>query len=393
MNEYPISSFALLFPPMLDEEFDNLVNSIKENGLLEPIALWHGKIIDGRHRYEACKETGVECRFVELEEDIDPIAYIIAKNDIRRHLTTSQRAIIAYKLVEKSKTLEPSGSVGSGNGKFSIFENLPEFKEETSKNEELTEQEASQIFKVNPKTIKFAQKVVTQGSPSIQKAVESGQIAVSDAANIVHESKQVQEQAVKAVIEGRAKNVTAAINARNRKQMAKNPPPLPTGQYRTIVIDPPWQIEKIPREVRPNQHGLDYPTMSVEEIGTIELPLAPDAFVFLWTTQKYLHDAFHILEQWNVNHRFTMVWHKPGGIQPYNYAQSNVEFILVGAKGNPLFIDLKSFYAGFKAPRAEHSVKPEEFYDVVRRVTIAPRLDMFSRRSIDGFDIWGNEVS
>ena len=50
---------------------------------------------------------------------------------------------------------------------------------------------------------------------------------------------------------------------------------------------------------------------------------------------------------------------------------------IIGAKGNPLFTDLTSFKAGFEAPRAEHSVKPEEFYDVVRRVTAEP-LDMFA---------------
>lgn len=392
MLEYPISEIAFIFPPMLDEEFDKLVNSIQENGLVEPIALWRGEIIDGRHRYKACQQLGIESRVVELEDDIDPIAYIIAKNEVRRHLTTSQRAMIAYKLIEKSKTLKPAPSLDFRDIKFNDSEKQNPSQVEKSKNGRLTQQNVSNVLNVTETTIGFAKKVATKGSPTVQKAVESGQIAVSDAANIVEESKRVQTQMVKAVISGKAKNVTGAINARNRKELAENPPQLPKGEYRTIVIDPPWQIEKIPREVRPNQHGFDYPTMSVEEIGDIKLPLAPDAFVFLWTTQKYLHDAFHILERWEVNYRFTMVWHKRGGIQPYNYAQSNVEFILVGAKGNPLFIDLKSFKAGFEAPRGKHSVKPEAFYDTVRRVTAEPRLDMFSRRKIDGFDVWGNEV-
>lgn len=177
-----------------------------------------------------------------------------------------------------------------------------------------------------------------------------------------------------------------------RQQLIENPPPLPTGQYRTIVIDPPWPMTKIKREVRPNQEGLDYPTMSVEAIAAMTLPLPLDAFVFLWTTQKYLPDAFNILKSWGLKYRFTMVWHKNGGIQPYNCAQFNGEFVLVGSKGAPIFADLKAFNTIFYASRNGHSVKPDEFYDLVRRVTIAPRLDMFSRREIDGFDVWGNEV-
>ena len=177
-----------------------------------------------------------------------------------------------------------------------------------------------------------------------------------------------------------------------RQQLVENPPPLPTGQYRTIVIDPPWPMKKIKREVRPNQEGFDYPTMSVEEIGAMSLPLADDAFVFLWTTQKYLPDAFSIFKSWGLKYRFTMVWQKNGGIQPYNCAQFNCEFVLVGSIGNPIFADLKAFNTVFYAPRKGHSVKPEEFYDLVRRVTLSPRLDMFSRRQIKGFDVWGNEV-
>lgn len=177
-----------------------------------------------------------------------------------------------------------------------------------------------------------------------------------------------------------------------RQQLIENPPPLPTGEYRTIVIDPPWPMTKIKREVRPNQEGFDYPTMSVDEIGSMPLPLADDAFVFLWTTQKFLPDAFNIMDSWDLKYRFTMVWHKNGGIQPYNCAQFNCEFVLLGSKGAPVFADLKAFNTVFYAARNGHSVKPEEFYDLVRRVTLAPRLDMFSRREIDGFEVWGNEV-
>ena len=199
---------------------------------------------------------------------------------------------------------------------------------------------------------------------------------------------------------------TALIEEGRRKRMEKsreevrlqrhllidNPPEIPAGQYRTIVVDPPWPMEKIEREVRPNQAGFDYPTMSIEEIASMTLPIADDAFVFLWTTQKFLPSAFRIMEAWDLKYRFTMVWHKNGGIQPYNSAQFNCEFVLLGSKGAPLFADLKAFKTAFNAPRQGHSIKPDEFYDLIRRVTLEPRLDMFSRREIEGFDVWGNEV-
>ena len=194
--------------------------------------------------------------------------------------------------------------------------------------------------------------------------------------------------------EGREKRKTAKRQKvrEQREQLIAKPPELPENNYRTIIVDPPWPMEKIEREVRPNQAGFDYPTMSIEEIAAMELPIADDAFVFLWTTQKFLPNAFQIMEAWGLKYRFTMVWHKNGGIQPYNSAQFNCEFVLVGSKGNPIFADPKAFKTAFNAPRQGHSVKPNEFYDLVERVTLSPRLDMFARREIEGFDVWGNEV-
>jgi len=77
--------------------------------------------------------------------------------------------------------------------------------------------------------------------------------------------------------------------------------------------------------------------------------------------------------------RFT---EKGGGPQPPNSPQFNAEFVVDAKRGNPKFIDRKRFAVCFDGPRREHSRKPDEFYDLVKRVTRGPRVDMFSRSRV-----------
>ena len=70
----------------------------------------------------------------------------------------------------------------------------------------------------------------------------------------------------------------------------------------------------------------------------------------------------------------------------------NTEYIVVGRRGSPKWLDTKSFRTGNYWPRGVHSEKPEGFYDLLRRVTPGPRLDIFGRRRIAGFESWGNEA-
>lgn len=183
-----------------------------------------------------------------------------------------------------------------------------------------------------------------------------------------------------------------------------------TDGYTTIVVDPPW-----PQKGRGtlqgeegfgDSHGgslpMPYPTMTVKEMGCLPiLALASDdAHLYLWTTNGFLRDAFHLIELWGFAYSTTLVWAKApmgGGLGGDAYGIST-EFCLFGRRGR-LPAKHRVGQSAFNWQRKydargkpSHSTKPPEFFKVVELVSPGPYLEMFARTPRNGWSSWGNEV-
>ena len=346
--------YANLFPMMSSAEIKELCADMVANGYDEtsPIVIFEGKILDGRNRQLAADTAGVTPNYIDFTGD-DPVAFVIRHNLHRRHLNETQRAVIASKIANMQQ------SPGINQYTKEVDANL---------HGAISISNAATMMSVSPRTVATV-KAIERNAPELIPAMERGEMT----ANQAH-------------TEMRRSEIIAKLENIKEKEVKEL-----SGVYDVIVIDPPWPIVKIERDVAPNQVGLDYPTMTIEEISNINIPAAEACHLWLWTTHKYLPDAINIIGLWEFKYVCCFVWHKPGGFQPFGLPQYNCEFALYARKGSPIFLETKQFNVCFDAPRGSHSEKPEEFYNVVRRVTAGRRVDMFNRRKIDGFDTWGNE--
>jgi hypothetical protein len=95
--------YCAIFPRMQDWEYEGLKRSLKSNGFYEyfPITLFEGKILDGKERYRACLEVGVDPKFVNYEDGVHrggPLDFVIARNITRQHLSEDQRAMVIARI-------------------------------------------------------------------------------------------------------------------------------------------------------------------------------------------------------------------------------------------------------------------------------------------------------
>jgi len=184
--------------------------------------------------------------------------------------------------------------------------------------------------------------------------------------------------------------IRAEENKERLETIKAQPVIVPEGKFQTIVIDPPWPMNRIHRDLYPDKVGFDYPTMTEDELR--ECPYVPDkaaddCHLYLWTTHRFLPMAFRLAEHWGFKYQCLMTWVKNEGMVPYSWMYST-EHVLFCRKGN-LQLDRLGLRLDFAAKKREQSRKPDEFYDLVRQASPGPRIDIFSREKREGFEQFG----
>lgn len=206
-TSYQAHELALVFPPMTEPEFAAFKADIREHGQREPITLYEGKILDGLHRYRACQELGLEPRVVRFEGNPRAAAQlVVGRNFHRRHLTTSQRAMVAAEMCK----LRPRGN--TGNSPY------------------LTAAQASTLMGVGEDLVKDAKRLLRHGDEDILRTVREGLQSVSAA---------VQEKEKKAkftFLEQFAQRLDRALQGHNERDAQAIYQATPLLQYINLRI-------------------------------------------------------------------------------------------------------------------------------------------------------------
>lgn len=371
---------ANIFPLMQGEEFEALKADIAANGLREPVWLHQdGRIIDGRNRYRACCDLGVEPSYRTWGGDGSLVAFVVSLNLHRRHLDTGQRSMIGLSvkrmLADEIAALKAEKGRDAAKRQWHGFDHPGEgliqldqtLDEPDAARDALAE--AADAVGVSKTTMIRAQSV-ERHAPELAARVASGDVSLNAA------YREVQHQ------------------------QKKQAPPLPTNKYRVWYADPPWQYGNAGVIGETDNYGhaaRHYPTMSIAELCAmgpdIRDACEPDAVLFLWVTSPLLEECFDVIHAWGFEYKTSFVWDKVG----HNFGHYNSvrhEFLLICTRGS-CTPDERTLYDSVISieKSARHSEKPAEFRNIIDALyTWGNRIELFSRCAADGWDTWGNEA-
>jgi N6-adenosine-specific RNA methylase IME4 len=398
MTPHEFHPLANLFPLIEGQEFEDLVADVAANGVRQAVTLYDNQVLDGRNRYRAWLRSGLgedKITFRTFEGD-DPLGFVISMNLRRRHLTESQRAIIAAELPR----------VGWGN-------------RAKAPAEALTREERAEMLNVSPRSVDRAQDVVTEGTPELVEAVKAGDVAVSAAAQITSLPKEQQAAIMKQLSrddsgkltpEARThiKQLSKEIRAEEQKakkdrraareaDLGARIAALPDKRYGVIVADPEWRFE-----VYSDESGMDraaenhYPTSPVEVIAgrPVASIAADDCVLFLWATAPMLREALHVMDSWGFTYKSHYIWAKDRAGTGY-WNRNKHELLLIGTKGGiPAPAMGTQDESLIEAPVGEHSAKPEVFLDMIERYfPTLPKIELNRRGPARiGWSAWGLEA-
>jgi N6-adenosine-specific RNA methylase IME4/transcriptional regulator with XRE-family HTH domain len=352
-------------------------------------------LLDGHNRYEICTRLGLQFEVVEASgvETRDDAKLWIVRNQLgRRNISDFVRAelaLVAKPLIEARAKANQKG----GQGGVLLSQNLAEAID--------TRAELAALAGVSHTNISKVERIKESAAPELLDAVRAGDVSINTAADI---ATLPPEKQAKVVEDGSALTVAKEVRAQKAEQrlaervadinrqaaeIACSTPRAPAGLFHVISIDPPWpygtEYDPIGRRA-----ANPYPEMSLEQIAALSIPAADDCVLWLWTTHKFMRDAYALLDGWGFRDVAILTWAKDR-IGLGSWLRSQSEFCVMAVKGSPV-VTLTNQSTVLHGPLREHSRKPDEFYELVESLCVGRKLDFFSREPREGWEQFGNDL-
>lgn len=394
-NNMKFHAVAELFPLLDGDSFERLKADIAAHGIREPVVTFEGALIDGRNRWRAAQALGIDCPSRVYDGPAsDLVSYVVSLNLHRRHLSESQRAMVAAKIA----------NLGLGDNQHGGSANLQTLFED-SRTPPISTAAAAEMLNVSERSVATARKVRDEGAPELQSAVERGEASVSAAADIATLPKDEQAEIVargEQEILQRAKEIRAGRAEKSREARLEKIAEISKGnadldvsvRYPIIYADPPWRYENPPMGGTNRSIENHYPTMDLADICALPVSelATDDAMLYLWATAPKLAECLRVIEAWGFEYRTNIVWDKEVIGMGY-HARNQHEILLIAKRGEiPPPQAGKQPSSVHRERRSDHSAKPEFYYEMIEAAyPNLPKIELFCRSPRAGWAVWGNQ--
>lgn len=378
-------------------DIDALADSIRQVGLLHPIVVRpDGTLIAGARRIEAFKKLDRESIPVTVIDLAKVVRGEYAENYFRKAFTPTEAveiedALREFEDAEAKKRQKEGGRTGGATAGRSRptnrgRQNLPKPKQGP--------RAADKIAKAAGKsreTMKKARAVVEAAKAEPEKFA-AVQEAMDESGNVDRAFKQVQIAQARADYEARADQGSKVGDLVSMAESGQ--------RFSVIYADPPWEFKVYSGKGKQRSAERYYDTASLDALKKLPVQAlaAQDCALFMWCVSPELPGALALLEAWGFEYKTVgFAWAKEnesgvGWFMGMGYwTRANVELCLFATRGSPLRLamDVRQLVV---APIGAHSEKPEEVRERIERLLAGPYLELFARRPVKGWTIWGNEI-
>jgi N6-adenosine-specific RNA methylase IME4 len=177
------------------------------------------------------------------------------------------------------------------------------------------------------------------------------------------------------------------------RHIEQEPMPLPTGPFRVIVADPPWQYGDGDPDFSTRQGLPPYPRMTLAEIAAlpVESIANDDSILWLWTTNAHMEHAHAIARAWGFEPKTILTWAK-NRMGTGDWLRGQTEHCLMCVRGHPTPMATNQTTLLY-GPVREHSRKPDEFFALVESLCPGSKVELFAREARPGWQAWGAEAA